>query len=489
MGSQDGSSKQLVLPPAEGKSLLDASGTSEGLGRQGNTCKSMEKLRSLRAKLQKELAAAVHERQSLANEEQLLPLSLVEEQRDHRGKKGKHQDAKPKPTAKGNAKQRDIDLLFEAQEKEKKVLELHNQRLKQLIDLRQQSSRRSESRVEKRIGQLKAALDKTALAEGEGPTIDRLREMNKLLQEKVRKLQATIENQAEVEKMNLVRQYRVRMHELKKELDEEQQLNYTGAQEWIDKNNHLKDDLDDATETLDKVTDSNARLRNENKELKQKFRQQEDERSAVINHITSVKKENDRLRAHVESLEEELSQLAKKAEAQGVGSNTGVVNQSSMSRISMNRPSQKSNEYAVKYLEMINKVKRQLEQERRTLKQVRSAHIELLQERTEMEVFLRQCIQDVRKEIVKNSHSTPHTTTASDYTATDRQARYNLLTSKERVLTVLYAQTFPFKMPQDSIPFDTDTSALPPPSVMSSSAEYDMDTLWKKWKTWTERSI
>eukprot|EP01064_Diplonema_japonicum_P012074 TRINITY_DN19553_c0_g1_i2.p1 TRINITY_DN19553_c0_g1~~TRINITY_DN19553_c0_g1_i2.p1 ORF type:complete len:497 (+),score=125.17 TRINITY_DN19553_c0_g1_i2:97-1587(+) len=462
---------------------------------------SIEKLKSLKVKLQKDLAAAVHERQCLLNEEAIVPLSLVDEYKDTKGKKGRGKDPVQSGEQrlklshpKGSAKQRDIGLLFETQEKEKRTLELHNQRLKNLIELRQQSSKRTEDRVEQQIGRLKSELDRTVIVGDTGHTeTGELKSVNKSIQNKIEHLQTTIEKQAEIDKMNIVRQYRVRMHELKKELEEEQQQNYTGAQEWIEKNNFLKGDLDEATATLERVVESNQHLREANKELKKKFKQQEEERNTVIKQITSVKKENKRLAEHVEALEEEAVQIAKKVEA---ASPKGTANTYPPlgSRVSLNRPgsgtTHKATEYTVKYLEMINKVKRQLEQERRTLKQVRSSHIELLQERTEMEVFLRQCLNDVRKEISRTSSVTaPLSTPVTDYTTQDRKNRLTLLASKERVLFILYSRTFPYKTPQDAVPVELEENSLPLPSVLSSSAELDMDTLWKKWKTWTEKGI
>lgn len=79
---------------------------------------------------------------------------------------------------------------------------------------------------------------------------------------------------------------------------------------------------------------------------------------------------------------------------------------------------------------------------------VRNAHIGVLAERTELEIFLRQCIDDVREEIMKRSKSpTKYSNKQSvTFTVSDRQKVMDLILSKERVLNMLYEKTFPKKV-------------------------------------------
>eukprot|EP01060_Flectonema_neradi_P032816 TRINITY_DN5310_c0_g1_i1.p1 TRINITY_DN5310_c0_g1~~TRINITY_DN5310_c0_g1_i1.p1 ORF type:complete len:509 (+),score=137.16 TRINITY_DN5310_c0_g1_i1:1930-3456(+) len=481
---------------------------------------SLEKLMELKTKLQKELQASEKEKQIYLQEEAVIPLSLVDEYRDQKGRKGKlqmqNQQDKSTKLSKASAKQRDIELLMESHERERKVLEQHNLRLRCIIDLRRQSSNRKETRCREQIGELKQKLDRTITARVDQATsLQEMRDTNKKIQGKVSQLQSTIEQQAEVEKMNLVRQFRVKMHELKKELNEERQANITGAQEWIDKNNLLTHELNNATETLNKITSSNVKLALENKDLKIRFKSQEEERQSVVRHVTTMRKENRRLTEHVVRLQEEVIQISKEigkkrnldqTKSTAAGSGTSAVkNQTNTttaaattSDVGMSgnvvylKPGQTSVEYEAKYLEVINKVKRQLEHERRILKQVRSSHIELLQERTELEVFLRQCLHDARKEIAKDTATCAATRNQhglKDYHVEDRRNLLDLLLSKERVLTVLYAKAFPYRLPQDSLASEIDC-VRPTDNILSStSAELDMDTLWTKWKAWAERPL
>eukprot|EP01065_Artemidia_motanka_P026870 TRINITY_DN32106_c0_g1_i1.p1 TRINITY_DN32106_c0_g1~~TRINITY_DN32106_c0_g1_i1.p1 ORF type:complete len:500 (+),score=214.51 TRINITY_DN32106_c0_g1_i1:72-1571(+) len=463
---------------------------------------ALRKLRDMKKQLEQELIDAEQERQEQEQgdrEERVIPLSLEDEfkPRVRRGQKAAQSVEKSKQPAK--RRDREADQWLEDQRAEISNLKLKGQRLRCIIDLRQQSSKRKEDRCDAEIAELKNRLDATMIASHEHrETMARLREHNTQIQSRVGQLQSTIETQAEVDKMNLVRQYRVRMHELKKELAEEKQANYTGAQEWIDKNEMLEAELRNACTTLELVEASNEKLACENKDLKVKFKQQESERQVLVKQITQVRKESKRLAEQVARLEEEAISLAQHVSSKGADVSAGAKQQQQANALPL--PSAAA-DHEARYLELINRVKRQLERERRTLEQVRGGHIDLLQERTELEVFLRQCVDDVRKEIARNTVAGPglHGLDADrrrdsgicDYTVADRKRHLDLLMSKERVLNLLYAKTFPFKMPKATLAdeLELELDAADGARIQSASAELDMDTLWAKWKAWTEQSL
>ena len=387
---------------------------------------------------------------------------------------------------KTNAKQRDIDLLFEAQEKERRGMEMHNQRLRQLIELRQNSTKRAEGKAEAEITRLKLRLsDSTTKDVSSATSMQAMRAVNQQIQTKISHLHKTIELQAEHDKMNLVRQYRVKMHELRKELNDELQTNYRGSQEWIDRNNILTAEYDRATEALESVSQGNIRLAHENKELKILFKKQEEERQSIIKQVTAARRENRRLKEQVTVLEAEGIALTQKGHQQDTFISSPRTD--SMETKDMGQES--------RYLELINRAKRQVEQERRTLKQVRANHIDLLQERTEAEVFLRQCLQDVRRDISAASASHSVTlqervpaTALEEYTAEHRASLLELLFSKERILALLYGKAFPFKAQED-----TDRALLragtkvEAESALQKTTEMDIDQLWSQWQSWTEK--
>jgi len=395
---------------------------------------------------------------------------------------------------------REVRKDFEHLEKERRELEMENQRLRDIINLRHECSLRREEKCQNEISDLKARLDGAVVSGYDETTLMvKLKTVNQDIQDEVHQLKGIIESQAEVEKMNLIRAFRVKMHELKKHLTEEKHVNYTGAQEWIEKNKILQHDLDMATRDLNQLKEKNKQLIGDNKNLKVAYQNQEQERNAMIKSITTIRKENQRLEDQIEKLEFQVIQLAKKRSAED--SAAAVVQYATASTVPTAAPQSPQADKRKKYIQAINKMKHILEHDRKALKQARSAHMALLAERTELEIFLRQCVDDVRKEIARNS-KTLRTRPMSEsntkevdlslnqYTASDRKRILEILLSKERVLTLLYEKAFPYK--HDLHQKERDAEQLDP-SVLDVATEHpanlDMNHLWAKWKNWTEHNL
>jgi len=142
-----------------------------------------------------------------------------------------------------------------------------------------------------------------------------------------------------------------------------------------------------------------------------------------------------------------------------------------------------------RYREIISRLKRLLDVERKNLRAVRAAHAKDLQSRTELEVLLRACVDDVRKELtnvraaaaagmggmggggaqgaggrptsaeskrLKEKSSRPSSASGersarmaevSELGAKERERALELLLSQERVVSLLYERTFPPRPP------------------------------------------
>ena len=123
-----------------------------------------------------------------------------------------------------------------------------------------------------------------------------------------------------------------------------------------------------------------------------------------------------------------------------------------------------------RYREVIARMKRLLEVERRNLRAVRAAHAKDLQSRTELESLLRACVGDVRKEIASqraaaaaaspkggsggggSAFGPPGHGEAEELSARERERVLELLLSQERVVSLLYERTFPPRPPADDAP-------------------------------------
>lgn len=120
-----------------------------------------------------------------------------------------------------------------------------------------------------------------------------------------------------------------------------------------------------------------------------------------------------------------------------------------------------------RYREVIARMKRLLEVERRNLRAVRAAHAKDLQSRTELESLLRACVGDVRKEIASQRAAAAAASPkggsggggsalghgeGEELSARERERVLELLLSQERVVSLLYERTFPPRPPADDAP-------------------------------------
>ena len=130
-----------------------------------------------------------------------------------------------------------------------------------------------------------------------------------------------------------------------------------------------------------------------------------------------------------------------------------------------------------RYREVVARLKRLLDVERRNLRAVRSAHAKDLQSRTELETLLRACVDDVRKEVGAQrasassspsklgagpAGSSARSVGVEDLGPKERERVLELLLSQERVVALLYERTFPPRAPDDM-----------PPSEIPGSPEED----------------
>lgn len=124
-----------------------------------------------------------------------------------------------------------------------------------------------------------------------------------------------------------------------------------------------------------------------------------------------------------------------------------------------------SQENEEKYKEFNLRLKRLLTEERKNLSILRNNYSQELKNRTEMELLLRQCVEDVRQEISRryvnegtiiNSNSNTNSTDlvklyinnpslipVENFLQNDRERVLELLLSQERVVSLIYSKTFP----------------------------------------------
>ena len=257
---------------------------------------------------------------------------------------------------------------------------------------------------------------------------------------------------------DLLRAFRARLFDVQTELEKEKSKKEDGASAWMERSRQLEGELEWTKEVADRLERTNQSLLQENNRLKSQFKSQEEDRTFLIKQLVAMKKDNAKLRGEYIALEEENGHLRlsepqttlspgptetpKRASAKGMGM-VGFGGDPDMDD---------------RYKEINKRLRRLLAEERKSLQQVRQNYALELNTRTEMELLLRKCVEDVRKEIARRHIETsankgseivklyskkPDAIRVDDFQQEDRERALELLLSQERVITLLYAKTFP----------------------------------------------
>jgi hypothetical protein len=534
---------------------------------------SLRRLHLLKEKIAREWEKEKAEQQKVEEANNpILPLSLMNEAALTKTKKGQRRAMQEKIALtkevrekiskldiKDKAVVRELEVELEKKTAEMQELRVQNAMFRNMITLRQESNARREAAVEKEVEKLHSLTENVCLRSNDlDRTMEELRKMNKDIQDGAAQLKSTIERQAEADLLGLIRTYRVRMREVKQQINDQKMVNYEGAKAWIDRHQLLQEDKDAASANLEALEAHNAMLITQNEELKVMTKHQAEQRETLTSKIALVKRENKRLEDQITRLEEQVLQGMRGSPAGATPSaplqgkpSTALARSRATDRTSTapqggTRPPARERVGTSIFVDKrqsqaVARVKKQLETLRRSLRQVRSSHIELLQERTELEVFMRQCIEDVRRDMYRftvvstvprgvagRQENEEERSVMQEYGANEKKVLINILTSKLNVLTLLHNKMFPQKIPLstenlgdfldeaalgkekraggastssstvkrrlltsalDSVPDQDDdrpTSGGDGQGLNTDPiAELTMDRLWSRWKEWT----
>ena len=281
----------------------------------------------------------------------------------------------------------------------------------------------------------------------------------------LKKMQNTIVNNVELvqdrtarilqeQERDLVRAFRARLFDVQTELEKEKSKKEDGAGAWIERSRQLEAEVEWAKEVADRLERVNQTLLQENNRLKSQFSSQEEDRNFLIKQLVNVKKDNARLRSEYSAIEGEnlkITEEAKDLQSKLAGGGSALPGKSGTLK---DKPNEDN-----RFKEVNVRMRRLLADERKSLQQVRQNYAAELKSRTEMEMLLRQCVDDVRKEIARRHiesaqfsqkndlakmyNREPGLIPVEDFTQEDRERALELLLSQERVVTLLYSKTFP----------------------------------------------
>eukprot|EP01039_Chlorochromonas_danica_P000196 gene195-206_t len=287
--------------------------------------------------------------------------------------------------------------------------------------------------------------------------ISKLKSMHNQILSNVELVQDRTARILQEQERDLLRAFRARLFDVQTELEKEKGRKDDGAAAWIERSRKLEAEVEWAKEVADRLERVNQTLLQENNRLKSQFTSQEEDRNFLIKQLVAVKKDNARLRAEYTELEKENDDL--KAELKELREIGPAIPSPMKGALASNVQTNKESEE--RYKDINVRLRRLLAEERKSAKEARQNYEKERGTRTEMELLLRQCVEDVRKEIARRyveegqfNASTgndlaklygkqPELIPVEDFSQADRERVLELLLSQERVVSLLYAKTFP----------------------------------------------
>lgn len=231
--------------------------------------------------------------------------------------------------------------------------------------------------------------------------IHKLKSMHSQILSNVELVQDRTARILQEQESDLLRAFRARLFDVQSELEKEKNKKDDGAAAWIERSRQLEAEVEWAKEVADRLERVNQTLLQENNRLKSQFTSQEEDRNFLIKQLVAVKKDNARLRAEYTELESESEKMKEQVL---------VLQQQLESSLQGNTPAGKPSGAVPSGAHQKNdaddrklnvRLQRLLAEERKALQQVRQNYASELKVRTDMEMLLRQCVEDVRKEIAR----------------------------------------------------------------------------------------
>lgn len=233
---------------------------------------------------------------------------------------------------------------------------------------------------------------------------------------------------------NIIKDLNTKLNQRTDELNEERASQFKGLKGIFNKEKQLIEELEKRKFTVEHIDHTNKILHKQNSELRIQFLTQESEEPILLTKLQALKAKNTRLRGELEFLNQNspfppISNLQQDEEAPRTTGKrrprSGVI------------PPSKSN----KYEEVIVKLKRMLELERKNLRAAKTAYSRELEAKRELETLLKDCVDDVKVDINKKKMEQRTKGTGEETLEIDKIIE--VLLSQERVLTLLYDKTFP----------------------------------------------
>lgn len=256
-----------------------------------------------------------------------------------------------------------------------------------------------------------------------------------------------------------MRAFRARLQEVSKDLEAQRSRKGEHSTELQARHRRVVAELHEAQELAQTFDRKNQQLQAENAKLLEKLRTREDDRQALLRELVLARKECARLKAQTKDMQPVSAGTGDQEQTKGdrQEDKRPTFTQKQIDQAKLQQSQNRAYEREVKYRDAVTRLKRMVETEKRASRALRHQQAEMLQQRTELEVLLKQCLDDVKAEIIR--HRLEHerkdgpglpapgqpasTMSVHELSAQDRERVLELLLSQQRVVQLLYSKTMP----------------------------------------------
>jgi DNA repair exonuclease SbcCD ATPase subunit len=309
----------------------------------------------------------------------------------------------------------EISVLLDAQLDENKKIQEDLRRREERYNKREQDYRQKIDDLQR---ELRVRLGYEKDADKKNRRI--YKKMQGEIDQQIASIDTRVNKLKDEQEKDIIRKFNSLLAKIKKGGEEKKNSNGESGAELKERENELQHHLELITNIAQRIDNENRALLKKNQELRNEYKAQENDRELLVRQLVQHKKENGKIKEQIElyqrltqqrqdeeGIEEPLDvdgfeeDLAKKRAQLGTrGSSTrgGQANQQQQANPLVYIPKQKTeteDEKVLRYERVIDKLKKMLEHERRLLKGARQQYQREMGVKTELEVLLRETVEQV----------------------------------------------------------------------------------------------
>ncbi|CAD8199938.1 unnamed protein product [Paramecium pentaurelia] len=348
----------------------------------------------------------------LTQEQLLLQAKKMENMQDSKQKKSKGQQS----TSANKNELNSIEWLNKLQE----IQQQHNEDKKKLREELIARYVQREMEFKKTIDELQQELrSRTALDQTDKKIMELIYKDHGKIIEGINNIQLRTSKILVDQERDIIRFFNNKINEIKKQFQEEREKKGQNDKEYLLKENQLISELEWIKKIAQKIDDENHQLMQKYKELKVEYQTQERDRDMLMKELIIKKKENAILKSQIQQYEKLLNDVQKEDDQESYQDQ--ILDKSGIKNQKTDKSKQSSSQQQVRFPQIINsqvsqsvdeiqKAKFQniiktyqdtLKKEQKRLRDIKQLYTKELAAKTELYNILRQCIEDIKEEIIQ----------------------------------------------------------------------------------------